>query len=271
MRAGTSAVSAPIRAGAVVRAALTTGRRRFRRVASAALVVFSVAALVDLLVAALIDWVDDGNALVVVATLLLSSFAAIGFTFFAGLLDHTVAEDQHGEPTKSVGAVLRTLPYGRLLLAGVLLAVGAGVLALALLIPGLVFYTYFSLVGPIINMEDRSVRAAFRRSRQLVRSHFKLTFLLVTLPVLFEQEVVHGVELLVDPPLWLGFLVNVAGGALIGSVVALVDVTLAYRLVAAAPAPVSRGHVGRHHQMDMGARTVGLGSPGARGPGRERK
>lgn len=234
-------VSAPIQAGGVLRAALATGRRRFRRVASAAVVVFGVAALIDLLVAALIDGVDDGHPLVLVATLLASSFAAVGWTFFAGLLDRTVAEDQDGQPTQSVGTVLRTLPYGRLLLAGFLLTVGAGALALALLIPGLVFYTYFSLVGPIINMEDRSVRAAFRRSRELVRSHFRLTLLLVTLPVLFEQEVVHGVELAVDPPLWLGFLVNVAGGALIGSVVGLIEVTLAYLLAEAAPAPVSRG------------------------------
>ena len=219
----------------MVRAALATGRRRFRRVASAAVVVFAVAALVDLLVAALLDWADDGNPLVLVFGLLATSFAAVGWTFFAGLLDRTVGEDQHGEPARTVGTVLRTLPYGRLLLAGFLLTVGAGVLALALLIPGLVFYTYFSLVGPIINMEDRSVRAAFRRSRQLVRSHFWLTLLLVTLPVLFEQQVVHGVEVAFDPPLWLAFLVNVAGGALIGTVVGLVVVTLAYQLAAAAP------------------------------------
>jgi hypothetical protein len=226
---------APIRAGEVLRAALTTGRRRFLRVASAALVVFGFAATLDVLVASLLDWVDDGDPLFLVSSLLATSFAAVGWTFFAGLLDRTVGEE-HGAPPLPIGTVLRTLPYGRLLLAGFLLTVGAGVLALALLVPGLVFFTYFCLVGPIINLEDRSIRAAFRRSAQLVRSHFRLTLLLVTLPVLFEQQVIHGVEIAVDASLWLAFLLNVAGGALIGSVVGLIEVTLAYRLAAARPA-----------------------------------
>ena len=180
----------------VLVAAFGTYRRRFGLIAGAALVVFGISAGLDVL----IDVVDDRASEYpgLVATLLvIAGLATFGTTFFAGLLDRIVGEEERGHPRRPLGQVLRTLPYWRLLAADVLLSLGAVFATILLIIPGLVFYTYFSLVGPAVVMEDRKVFDAFRRSMRLVRGKFWLTFLLVTLPILVEEDVVHGIVALV--------------------------------------------------------------------------
>ena len=209
-------------------------RRRFRLIAGAALVVFSISAGVDVLGEALADQASNPGlvAVVVMAT----SLALFGTEFFAGLLDRIVGEEERGHPRQPLGQVLRTLPYFRLIAADVLLALGGAALSILLVVPGLIFFTWFSLVGPVIVMENRKVLSAFGRSRRLVHGKFWLVFLLVTLPVLVEEEVVHGIVGAfgsVDP-LWV-FIFNVVAGAAVGSIVALVEVTLAHRLAIRKP------------------------------------
>ena len=87
-------------------------------------------------------------------------------------------------------------------------------------------------------MEDRGVFDAFGRSARLVRGHFWLTFLLVTLPILVEEDAVHGIVALVgETNAAVVFVVNVLAGTAVGSVVALVEVTLASRLAVRKPEP----------------------------------
>jgi hypothetical protein len=133
---------------------------------------------------------------------------------------------------------LRTLPYGRLIGADVLLALGTLLFSLLLFVPGMIFFTIFSLVGPALVMEDRKVISAFRRSRQLVRGHFLLVFLLVTLPLVVEENIVHGIVQVFES---LGsvavFVVNTLAGAAVGSIVAVIEVTLAHRLAIRMPDP----------------------------------
>ncbi|HYV59090.1 MAG TPA: hypothetical protein VFA62_03390, partial [Acidimicrobiia bacterium] len=138
--------------------------------------------------------------------------------------------------------ILRTLPYGRLIGADLLLALGTLLFSLALFVPGMIFFTYFSLVGPALVMEDRRVFSAFRRSRQLVRGHFWLVFVLVTLPILFEENVVHGiVEIFESLGSLAVFVVNTLAGAAVGSIVAVIEVTLAHRLAIRRPDPQAVG------------------------------
>ena len=104
----------------------------------------------------------------------------------------------------------------------------------------MIFFTFHSLVGPVVVMEDRKVRDAFRRARQLVRGHFWLVFLLVTLPIALEENVVHGIVEAVDRlGLLAVFAINTLAGAAVGSVVAVVEVTLAHRLAIRRPEPVA--------------------------------
>ena len=219
----------------VLVAAFRTYRRRFGVIVGAAIVVFGISALVDVLTDVLADELGDHPEFVALL-LTVAGLAVFGTEFFAGLVDRVAGQEERGHPRQPLGRILRTLPYGRLIVADVLLVLGTLVFALALLVPGLIFLTFFSLVGPYVVMEDRTVRSAFRRSRQLVRGHFWLVFVLVTLPLALEENVVHGIVELFDS---LGsiavFVVNTLAGAAVGSVVAVIEVTLAHRLAIRKP------------------------------------
>jgi hypothetical protein len=219
----------------VLAAAVRTYRRRFGVIVSAALVVFGLSAMVDVLTDVLADEFGDNPGLVAVL-LTVAGLAVFGTEFFAGLMDRVAGQEERGHPREPLGQILRTLPYGRLIVADVLLALGTLVFSIALLVPGMIFFTVHSLVGPALVMEERKVRSAFRRSRQLVRGHFWLVFLLVTLPLFFEENAVHGfVEVFESLGALAVFLVNTLAGAAVGSVVAVVEVTLAHRLAIRKP------------------------------------
>ena len=90
----------------------------------------------------------------------------------------------------------------------------------------------------MITIEDRSVRSALGRSWRLVRPHFWLTFCLVTLPLQVEQAALHAIHDadIFEHPLVPAFLLNGLLGMVIGSIVGLVEVVLAYDPIARSPA-----------------------------------
>ena len=98
----------------------------------------------------------------------------------------------------------------------------------------MILFTLWSLVGPVITIEDRAVGSALRRSWQLVRPHFWLMLFLVTVPLQVEQAVLHAIHYteIFEHPLVPAFLLNGLLGMVIGSVVGLVEVVLAYDLIA---------------------------------------
>ena len=87
----------------------------------------------------------------------------------------------------------------------------------------MILFTLWSLVGPVITIEDRAVGSALRRSWQLVRPHFWLMLILVTLPLQVEQAVLHAIHYteIFEHPLVPAFLLNGLLGMVIGSVVGL--------------------------------------------------
>jgi hypothetical protein len=177
---------------------------------------------------------DDGWGFTVgklVLALVVVAFSAAGTVFYPGLLDRIVGVERGHNERQSIGTVLRTLPYGRLILAEIMLfAVTAIGLAL-LFVPGIIAFTFFGLVGPCITIEDRSAIGAFRRSARLVRPHFWLVLLLVTVPIGLEHVVEDVVHHWVEHE---AFLVRFGSHALIGivigSIVGLIEVHLAFRL-----------------------------------------
>jgi hypothetical protein len=177
-----------------------------------------------------------GIGSVIGAVLFASS--ALGLTFYAGMLERLVGSVERNEPAQPVLHVLRTLPWGRLLLAEGILIVLSAVASVFLVIPGLIVGTLFALVGPLINLLDSSVIKAFRRSLQLVWPHFMLVFLIITLPLALEHEVVVFVaELIPHEHIWAVFLTTFILGDLFGMALGLLEVTLAERLVTGAQGP----------------------------------
>jgi len=170
-------------------------------------------------------------------------FSALGLTFYSGLLERMVGALERGEPVPGLREVVASTPYVRLLVADGILWVLTAVADLAFVIPGIIVTTLFALIGPLINMEDISVRAAFGRSAKLVRPRFLLVLCMITLPLGIEQEAVGSITLVVPhEQLFLVVLTHFFVGFVFGVALGLVEVALAERLVHGAhgPGPLGR-------------------------------
>jgi hypothetical protein len=227
-----------LRAHDVVAAALRTYRQCFWRVAATAFVVFGAVAAIDAVATVLVIDRHVPRPLGAAITSGASAvFSMVGVVVYAGILDKVVGAHLHGHPHLRLTEIWRVLPLRRLVAADLVLAVGTLAGLALFVIPGAIVFTMWSLVGPVITIEDRSVRSALGRSWQLVRSHFWLTFCLVTLPLQIEQAVLHAIHYtdLFVHPFVPAFLLNGLLGMIVGSVVGLVEVVLAYELIARLP------------------------------------
>jgi hypothetical protein len=103
---------------------------------------------------------------------------------------------------------------------------------LVLIAPGVVLFTLLCLAGPIVNIEKTSAVRALRRSAQLVRRRFWLTFILVPVPYFVGetvattvQDAAHGLPLAAD------YGVHTVVATVIAILTGLVQVELAHRFV----------------------------------------
>lgn len=157
----------------------------------------------------------------------------LGPVLFAGFLEAAVGSEYYGHGERTIPQVLRELHWGRLVLADFLL-VGATLAASAVLIlPGMVVYTFFCLVGPLVNMRGHGVLKAFAESVRLVRPRFFLVFFTVTLPVAIEVAAHHALEtLLHDSGILVVIVANWLLIATVYTAIGLFEVALAFELVA---------------------------------------
>ena len=212
-----------------------TARMEPARVIVPALVIFGLDALQGTLYTEL---AVDHLGLESIAGVFLFGASTLGLTFYAGMLERLVGSVERGEAPQPVPVVLRTLPWGRLLLAEAILVVIGAAASLLLIIPGMIVGTLFALVGPLINLFDTSVPEAFRRSLLMVWPHFVLVFCFITLPLAVEHEVVVFVaDLVPHEHIWAVFLTTFILGDLFGMALGLMEVTLAERLVTGAHGP----------------------------------
>jgi hypothetical protein len=140
-----------------------------------------------------VDQADDLTTLGLVgASLVQLATGMLGDVFYAGAVAALVKAERAS--AVSLRGVARRLPYGRLIAIDVLFSIGAGISLLLLIVPGIVFFTWYALAAPVAELEDRGVRASFSRSRSLVRGRFWLVLgLLVPLAIGTEMLTELGV------------------------------------------------------------------------------
>jgi hypothetical protein len=152
---------------AVVAAAAQAGRRDWKRILGVALVVCILTAVAENVVS---DFVDRSSLpIALVADLSASGVSLLGAIFLSGFLCRLAGRGEDCNEDVSVRQVFRTLPWGRLVSADLLVTI---LVVLALVIPGLIAVNLFAVVGPVIDIEDQSVIRALRRSAHLVRKAF---------------------------------------------------------------------------------------------------
>jgi len=147
-----------------------------------------------------------------------------------------VAHDLRAEletPVSASGARWASTAAEAAAVADVLITIASLIGALFLVIPGVILFTLFAITGPVVNIEHLGAIPAMKRSAGLVRPHFWLVFFLVTLPLLVEHQAIHWAhELVFGHALIEVFIVQGITGMIVGSFVGLVEVNVAYALVA---------------------------------------
>src|ERR1039458_1138735 len=210
-------------AGAVVR----TARRHAWQILAVSIVVSAVTVAAEIAADHLLGRADLTTALA--GSLSTSTVSLLGAVFLSGFLCRLVRDTEHGDTQHGASGpgireVLRSLPWGSLVVAGLL----------ALVIPGLALITLLAVVGPVIEIEHRHALAGLRRCVHLVRPHFWRVAAFGTLPLLLSSGIV---AVLPDPSgptdVVTTLIVRSIGEGIADSVVGLLLVELCYRLIAA--------------------------------------
>jgi hypothetical protein len=214
-------------------------RAQWRLLLIAALVVFVPVGLLEALDDRIQEvdsdaFTDFQLAALIAIAVVHASTALIGEVFYTGVVAAAVTETRTGTG-RSLAHIARTLPYGKLVAADVLFAVAVVLGLVALVVPGILFFTWFALVAPVIELEKRPVLDAFRRSRELVRGNFwRILVLLLVFEVVTSAladgagslaGAILGDTLLAD---WLGAAV---AGVLLTPLYAVAVVVIAWELI----------------------------------------
>jgi Uncharacterised protein family (UPF0259) len=123
-------------------------------------------------------------AALVGAVLALAATGLVGEVFYTGAVAILLTHPHDGKPP-SLREIASMINYSRLiaidLLFGAMVAIGL----IILFVPGVLVFVWFGLAAPVVEIEHRTIRGAFRRSVQLVRSKF-----LLVAAVLIPTEIV---------------------------------------------------------------------------------
>jgi len=160
-----------------------------------------------------------------------------------GALTEAVNDVRDGRADRSITETFRTVQprIWALLGAGVLAVLGIAVGLVLLIVPGLLLLTWWSLVVPVIVLEQRGVLESFGRSRDLVRGHGWTVFGVVIVTVLISLVVggVIGAALLWLPEELRTFLSDVVSGSITAPFGALAWTLMYFHLREPQEAPVS--------------------------------
>ncbi len=196
----------------VYRRIASTYLRRSPTLVGAAIFVFVPLGLID----ALGSEVDLGAldlssgikvAALIAAVSALTATSLLGEVFYSGVVAVSLTHPEDERPP-TLKAIARRLNYRRLIAIDLIYVALVLIGMVAFVVPGVLFFVWFGLAGPVVEIEERTVRGALGRSWELVRSSFWVVFF-VLVPV------------------------EVVGDALAEAVVSLVHGWLGHSLVAA--------------------------------------
>jgi hypothetical protein len=136
------------------------------------------------------EWSGGWTALLILVLIGQAAIPLLGAVFYSGVV--AAGEEERTSGTRrGLAEVARSLPYWTLIVADLALVVVLIAGFVALSVPGIIFLSWFALIAPVIEMEGLSARAAFRRSRRLVRPHFwRVTGVIIPLTIL--QSLLEG-------------------------------------------------------------------------------
>jgi hypothetical protein len=120
------------------------------------------------------------------AVLVLAATGLVGEVFYTGAVSILLTHP-HGGGAPSLRKIAGMIRYGPLIAIDLLYGFGFAVGTLFFVIPGVLVFVWFGLAAPVVEIEQRGIRAAFRRSVELVRHKFWIVAL-VLIPIEFAGD-----------------------------------------------------------------------------------
>lgn len=216
----------------------------------ALLVFIPLGALDALAVTVEVDSLNITNGIKLLAVMAavgaITTTSLLGEVFFSGVVAVSLTHPEHLNPP-SLGTIARKLKYGRLLAVDILYVVVVALGGVLLLLVGtFLFFVWFGLAGPVVEIEQRGVLGAMRRSFQLVRGRF-WAVAGVLVPIEIVGDAITGgtagfVHHLLGDSFLATWLAEAAGNVLTSPFFAVAAVLLTLRLIEAedGTAPVLR-------------------------------
>ena len=222
----------------IARHAVRTAFRVYRShplaIAGIAAVVFAPLALLDSFGSTQAENLFDtggGNVALGVIVLAGTSLLTAGSSVGAGLMDSFVVTEFGIDQPRPFRDSLRSLPVGRLVALDIIVSVIVAVGTVLGALPGLAAFTLLCLAGPLLVRGDLGVRAAMARSVDLTRHHVLVTVVIVTLPVVFEHEILDALDILWDFPFVVLFGAHIVMAVVVLAPVVLCEIALAFTLL----------------------------------------
>jgi hypothetical protein len=216
-------------------------REHYWRVALVALVLFVPPPLLATALRGMRDSLEADPGLIrglgfVMGLLVVLVVRLFGPVVYAGYLDEAVGHEYFRGHRLGVRTILRTLPWGRLVVADLILIIGTIIGLSLFVLPGLIWLTLFTLVGPVIVQEHHGVIDGFRRTLQLSRGAWRMVLILVV-ALLVAEQVVHELahQATHHSDLWVQVTASWLVAAVAGGIIGLVEVALATELMARSP------------------------------------
>ncbi len=205
------------------------------------IVVFVPLGAIDTLVAnADVESLDLGSGLKVFAVALaigaITTTGLLGEVFFSGAVAVSLTSPRE-EKLPSMLQIAKRLRYGRLIGVDVVyvLIVAAGLILF--IFPGALAFVFLGLAGPIVELEERTVRGALKRSWELVRGNFWFVFWILV-PIEIAGDVVgegitQGVHALLGHGFLAGWAAESLANVLVSPLFAVATVLLTIELITA--------------------------------------
>jgi hypothetical protein len=135
-----------------------------------------------------------------VLALVAAVIALAAITLFTGMVVELVADIQDGRRDATVSQLLRAVTpvLGRLMLVGVIAGVGIVIGFVAIIVPGLILITIWSVIAPVVVLERPPGLRALRRSRELVRGSGWPVFGVIVVLVVGVNVLADAIEVLGD-------------------------------------------------------------------------
>jgi hypothetical protein len=216
-------------------------RAHYLRVALVALFIFVPPPVLSVALGGIRESLEADPGLVrglgfVVGLLLATLVRLAGPVVYAGYLDEAVGHEYFKGHRIHFSTVMRTLPWGRLVVADVILILGATIGLALFVVPGLIWMTLFALIGPVLVQERHGLSDGFARTFRLSRSAWKQILLLVVVLIIVEHAIHEWIHhALHHSGFWIEVGASWLVSAIVGGFVGLVEVALATELMARDP------------------------------------